>query len=155
MVYPARDGPQDMGYACTCQSVLAIMPLESRFRTLIDYPEARAMISSSKPYRTVNTYNDGRPFTLPRGRYAPRESLEDHLAACHPVVTGCPTPEEFIREIEREMKIRFYGSRTIKTYKNALVAFLRWFGGPPHRVTREHVRDSWRYWSIVATVRRG
>ncbi len=39
------------------------------------------------------------------------------------------------------MKIRCYGSKTIKTYKNALVAFLRWFGGPPHRVTREHVRE--------------
>ncbi len=39
------------------------------------------------------------------------------------------------------MKIRCYGSKTIKTYKNALAAFLRWFGGAPHRVTREHVRE--------------
>ena len=65
------------------------------------------MVSHHRQSRTVNTYNDGRPYTLPRGRYAPRESLEDHLATCHTVVTGCPTPEEFIREIEREMKIRF------------------------------------------------
>ena len=73
------------------------------------------MISSSRLCRTVNTYNDGRPYTLPRGRYAPRESLEDHLATCHPVVTGCPTPEqktriesaEFYELRQREVARRF------------------------------------------------
>ncbi len=75
------------------------------------------MISSPKRCYTLSTYNDGRPYALPRGRYAPRESLEDHFATCHPVVTGCPTPEESIRKIERERKIRCYGSNTIKTYE--------------------------------------
>ena len=99
------------------------------------------MVTQSQPHPTLNTYNNGRPYTPARGRYAPREALEDHLAPCHPVVTGCPTPEEFLRKIEQEMKIRCYSQKTVKSYKNALVAFLRWFGGPPHRITRDHVRE--------------
>jgi len=99
------------------------------------------MVTQSQPRRTFNTYNNGRPYKPPRGRYAPRDVLEDHVATCHPVVTGRPTPEEFIREIQREMKIRCYCPKTVKGYKNALVALLRWFGGPPHRITRDHVRE--------------
>jgi integrase/recombinase XerD len=99
------------------------------------------MVCHTQPRLRSNTYNDGRPFKPPQGRYAPRQPLEDHLATCHPVVTGFPTPEEFVEKIVREMKIRFYSQKSIKTYRNALVGFLRWFGGPPHRITRDHVRE--------------
>ena len=58
MVYLARDGPQDMAYACTRSNVLAIMPPDSQLRSLIDHPEARAMISSLKRCHTLNAYND-------------------------------------------------------------------------------------------------
>ena len=59
------------------------------------------MISQSQPRRTLNTYNNGRPYIPARGRYAPREALEDHLAPCHPVVTRFTTPEAFYRQNER------------------------------------------------------
>jgi site-specific recombinase XerD len=91
----------------------------------------------------VGTYNDGRPYRPPRGRYAPRKPLEDHFEPCMAVVdlpTDTPTPSQFVREIVREMKIRFYQWPSVKTYRNALICFLRWFGGLPHEVTKAHVR---------------
>jgi site-specific recombinase XerD len=91
--------------------------------------------------RRPHTYNNGQPYIPPRGRYAPREAVGDHLSTIHPVVQGFPTAAEFTRTIVREMKIRFYQPKTIKTYRNALTGFLRWFGAPPHRVTREDIRD--------------
>jgi site-specific recombinase XerD len=39
------------------------------------------------------------------------------------------------------MKIRYYQPKTIKSYRNALRQFLRWFGRMPHEVTREDVRN--------------
>ena len=57
------------------------------------------------------------------------------------MVEGFPTAGEFQRKILRELKIRCYSQKTLKTYKNALRAFLRWFGALPHKVTREDVRN--------------
>ena len=51
-----------------------------------------------------------------------------------------PTAAEFVRAIQREMKIRFYQQRSIKSYRKCLEAFLRWCGRPPHQITKEHVR---------------
>ncbi len=39
------------------------------------------------------------------------------------------------------MRIRFYQPSTVKKYGNALKSFLNWCGGPPHRITREDVRE--------------
>jgi integrase/recombinase XerD len=89
------------------------------------------------------TYNSGQPYAPARGRYAPRLQLENRLAPCHAVIDlpeEQPTPDQFMRAIEREMKIRCYRRKTIKTYKNALRAILGWFGGSPHQITREDVR---------------
>jgi site-specific recombinase XerD len=58
-----------------------------------------------------------------------------------PVVQGFPTADEFVAKIVREMRIRFYQPHSIKNYRNALRSFLNWYGGPPHRVTREDVRE--------------
>jgi len=63
------------------------------------------------------------------------------VCSAHPVVEGFPTAGEFQRKIVRELKIRCYRPKTLKTYKNALCAFLRWFGAQPHKVTREDVRN--------------
>ena len=89
------------------------------------------------------TYNSGQPYAPARGRYAPRLQLENRLAPCHAVIDlpeEQPTPDQFMRAIEREMKIRCYRRKTIKTYKNALRAVFGWFGGSPHQITREDVR---------------
>ena len=97
------------------------------------------------PPRTfrVGTYNNGQPYVPARGRYAPRERVEDYLAPSHAVIDlprQKPTAAEFVRVIVREMKIRFYSQKTIKTYRNDLARMLRWFGNPPHLLTREDVR---------------
>lgn len=88
-----------------------------------------------------STYCSGKPYAPARGRYAPRIGVEDRLRATAPVVEGCPTAGEFLRMIVRELKIRFYQAKTIKNYRNALRSFLHWYGGPPHRMTREDVRE--------------
>ena len=76
-----------------------------------------------------------------RGRYAPRQRVEDRLAYLPSVVGGKPTANEFVSRIVREMQIRFYQPSSIKSYQAALRGLLRWFGQPPHRVTREDVRE--------------
>jgi site-specific recombinase XerD len=67
--------------------------------------------------------------------------VEDYVCGVHPVVEGFPSAGEFQRKIVRELKIRCYRPKTLKTYKNALCAFLRWFGAKPHKVSREDVRN--------------
>jgi len=89
------------------------------------------------------TYNSGQPYAPARGRYAPRLQLENRLAPCHAVIdlpSEQPEAARFIDAIKREMKIRCYQRKTIKTYKNALRLLLGWFGGRPHQITREDVR---------------
>ena len=69
--------------------------------------------------------------------------MEDRLTTPHAVVDlerERPKAEVFLRSIEREMKIRYYSRKTIKAYRNALAGLFRWFSGPPHRISREHVR---------------
>jgi site-specific recombinase XerD len=56
-------------------------------------------------------------------------------------VQGRPDADEFVRLIVREMRIRFYQPKTVKSYRNEIVSLLRWFGAPPHRLTREDVRE--------------
>ncbi|HJN66479.1 MAG: tyrosine-type recombinase/integrase [Pirellulales bacterium] len=100
------------------------------------------MTTLTKRFRP-GTYNSGQPYAPARGRYAPRLQLENRLAPCHAVIdlpSEQPEVARFIDAIKREMKIRCYQRKTIKTYKNALRLLLRWFGGPPHQITREDVR---------------
>ena len=90
---------------------------------------------------TNQTYCNGQPYQPARGRYAPRSRVEDFLQPNASVVLGRPNADQFVRLIVREMKIRFYQPKTVKSYRNALLSLLRWFGGPPHRLTREDVRE--------------
>ena len=86
-------------------------------------------------------YPNNQPYAPPRGRHAPREVVEDRLAAQGKVVRGKPTAAEFMCKIVRELKIRFYQPKTVKNYRLAILSFLRWFGGQPHQVTGEDVRE--------------
>ena len=91
------------------------------------------MTTLTKRFRP-GTYNSGQPYAPARGRYAPRLQLENRLAPCHAVIdlpSEQPEAARFIDAIKREMKIRCYQRKTIKTYKNALRLLLGWFGGPP------------------------
>lgn len=97
--------------------------------------------SGGNQRKSANTYNDGRPYRLPYGRSAPQEAIVDRFSTVHPIIHGRPDAQRFVRVVVRELKIRFYAQRTIKSYRNALIAFLRWFGAPPNRVTREDVRN--------------
>lgn len=90
---------------------------------------------------TFATYANGQPYSQPQGRYAPRQPVTDRLQFTNSVVQGRPTADEFTERIIREMRIRFYQPTSIKNYANALRALLRWFGGSPHQLTREDVRE--------------
>lgn len=93
-------------------------------------------------FESVTTFQaHGRPFQPPRGRYVSRQQLKDSLQPAPFVIPGRPLPEEFVAKIVREMRLRFYQPKTIKSYRSALTAFLRWFGNMPHHVTREDVRS--------------
>ena len=79
---------------------------------------------SQRPQFRLGTYNNGQPYVVPRGRYAPRGRVEDRLRPSHAVVDldrEQPTAGEFITKILREMKIRFYGQKSIKNYRTVLI----------------------------------
>jgi len=80
------------------------------------------MIAERRVFR-VGTYNNGQPYLLPRGRYAPRGQVEDRLAPTHVVVDlDCerPVATKFLGQIVRELRIRFYKAKTSKSYRCAL-----------------------------------
>ena len=87
-----------------------------------------------------HTYNNGQPYLPARGRNAKRVPLEDYSNACHPIINGRPTTEEFLQSAQREMKIRAYRPKTIKMYIGCLRTFLGWYGRKPHAVDRESVK---------------
>ena len=88
----------------------------------------------------LHTYNNGKRYLKAQGRSGERSAVEYRGSTCHPVVRGRPSKAEFLRAIERELKIRAYRMNTVKTYVANLSKFLDWFGLKPHRVTLESVR---------------
>lgn len=88
----------------------------------------------------MGTYNDGTHYRIARGRRATRDAVEDRKSTVHPIVHGTPSVDEFLRAVERELKIRNYERSTIKAYMTSLRRFLTWFGLKPHQVTVEDVR---------------
>lgn len=100
------------------------------------------MIATAQSGRT-GTYNNGQPYRPARGRFALREAVEDQLPASHAVIElprEQPSAKRFLQVTVRELKIRCYQPKTIKAYRNRIRNLLRWFGGPPHLITREDVR---------------
>jgi hypothetical protein len=62
-----------------------------------------------RPLR-IGTYNNGQPYMLARGRFAPRAKIGDRLSPASPVLdlsNERPTASVFVRAIIRELKIRF------------------------------------------------
>ena len=107
-----------------------------------DSTEGIPMVTFARRTRHLPTDPSDHPaYALARGRYAPRRQVEDQFSNSASVIQGRPSADEFVRRIVREMRIRFYQPKTIKHYSNALKSLLRWFGGSPHRVTREAVRE--------------
>jgi site-specific recombinase XerD len=88
-----------------------------------------------------HTYNNGQPYRAARGRLAATPSIEQRMATCHPIIQGRPSAEQFIQAVRRELKIRCYRPRTIKSYSSCLRGFLSWFGRRPNLVSRESVRE--------------
>ena len=88
----------------------------------------------------IHTYNNGQPYSTPKGHNAPTDRIVVRRSG-HPILTGRPSSEEFLSKVKRELKIRYYSSRTIKAYLSALRKFLFWVGMPPNKVTNEHVRQ--------------
>lgn len=74
----------------------------------------------ARPLRPVpKTYVDGRLYRTVRGRYAPRAAIVDLAAPTHAVVElerERIAADEFIRRIDRELKIRFYQPKTRKAF---------------------------------------
>lgn len=92
--------------------------------------------------RPVHTYVDREPYRSARGRYAPRGAVEDYRET-HAVVDLDREPisaDAFSQRIIRELRIRFYQPKTIKSYRTVLRGFLRWLEAPPAEATREDVR---------------
>lgn len=88
----------------------------------------------------IHTYNNGQPYRIAKGQNAPAKKIVWRHSG-HSIMTGRPTTAEFLEKIKRELKIRNYSRKTIKSYKSALRRFLAWLGIPPNRATIEHVRE--------------
>ena len=95
-------------------------------------------MSSNRP----QTYDNGRPYSVAEGRFAPRRQIVDELASrlVIDLEMSEPSTAEFMQTIVRELRIRFYKQKTVQSYRRMLAQFLRWFGAPPHLVRREDVR---------------
>ena len=104
---------------------------------------AQSAAASATPVQPqpIHTYNNGQPYSIARGRSADRAKLEVSLSRGHSIVRGTPDRDEFLGAIKRELKIRCYRQNSISNYVSILGNFLTWFGGPPHRVTQENVRQ--------------
>lgn len=93
-----------------------------------------------RPAPPVHTYLDGQPYQPPRGRMADRDDVETMQPLTHSVISGRPTPRQFLLAIKRELKIRGFSHHTNKNYISRLRRFLSWFGNRPNLITREDVR---------------
>lgn len=103
--------------------------------------------SSAK--RAVHRYTSGIPYRLAvgRGREDPAPVVADRLARQLAVIdlSTRPSISVFARSIRRELKIRCYATRTIRSYMMVVRSVLRWSGLQPNRLTREHVREYLEY----------
>lgn len=103
--------------------------------------DMRSAMSSDR-YR--KTYQDGTPYKPAIGRGAPREAIVDAYKPAHPLIVlpeAQPSADVFMREVLRELKIRFYTQKSRNAYRLALQGFLRRLDKPPHEATRDDVRD--------------
>lgn len=76
-----------------------------------------------------------------RGRKSQAPPVVDMLEGRVPICDGLLYTEQFLNEVVKELKIRGYSPRSIKTYHSQLIAFFRWSAVLPNRVSRELVRN--------------
>jgi site-specific recombinase XerD len=96
----------------------------------------------------IHVYTNKEPYRLAAGRDAPRQRIEDRFADALAMIAldaQQPTMSIFLRTFHREMKIRGYAANTISSYTAAVRSLLRWFGRPPHLLSREHVKNYLEY----------
>ena len=95
-------------------------------------------------YEPTRVYHNGQVWKPAAGRNAPRQVFEDYVQHQEMAVlqlSSQTTPQQFLKAIERELKIRCMQPRTVKTYIGILRRFLAWYGGPLNEVSKEDVRD--------------
>lgn len=83
-------------------------------------------------------------YRVARGRFAPRGAVEDVLGSGAPVIdleAARPSVDRFLREIERELKIRFYQPKTRRIYLQSLRGFFAASRLSPHTADREAIRN--------------
>lgn len=113
-------------------------------------PLSNKRLARARTHSNARTgvYPDGRVYSAARGRHAPRQGVEDQWADRLAVVNldrEKPSAGRFLKAMMRELKIRFYLENSNTNYRSNLKSFLRWFGGPPHAIERNHVRDYLEY----------
>ena len=96
----------------------------------------------------IHVYLSKDPYRTAAGRAADRSAIDDRLADALAVVAldaDQPSAATFLRLFDRETKIRDYAPSTRRSYHAAVRSILRWFGRPPHLLTREHVKNYLEY----------
>ncbi|GEM_PF-2454637 len=92
----------------------------------------------------VHLYPSGTAYAGALGRHYIKDGIQDRLARKLAVVDldqDQPSAAAFLLAMVREMRLRFYQQNTIRNYRIAVAALLRWSKRPPHQLTREHVRQ--------------
>ncbi len=96
----------------------------------------------------IHLYTNKEPYRLAAGRDVQRQRVEDRFADALAMIAlddQQPTASVFLRAFIRETKIRGYAQSTITGYTAAVRSILRWFGRPPHLLSREHVKNYLEY----------
>ncbi|MGB7327537.1 MAG: tyrosine-type recombinase/integrase [Rubripirellula sp.] len=96
----------------------------------------------------IHLYTSKEPYRIAAGRSKRPESVEDRFANAMAMIAldaQQPTSAAFVRCFVREIKIRGYAANTIGSYTAAVRSILRWFGRPPHLLSREHVKNYLEY----------
>ena len=108
--------------------------------------ESQTMTRPAKLNDPIHLYRDKTQYRAATGRNADWRSIRDTRdfrteAAAIDLRWEQPSKRDFMRIIQRELKIGGYGRKTFKSYMQVVSSFLRWHGVAPHQVTRESVKE--------------
>ncbi|MEM6692501.1 MAG: site-specific tyrosine recombinase/integron integrase [Planctomycetota bacterium] len=101
-----------------------------------------ALVGKLSPW-APRFYSDGNPWRDARGRAAPREAIETEFKAEQAVIdlSNQPPVVAVVKALVREMRIRYYSTKSVTNYRSALVGFLRWYRGRLDEITQEDIRS--------------
>ncbi|MGB7345554.1 MAG: tyrosine-type recombinase/integrase, partial [Pirellulaceae bacterium] len=111
-------------------------------------PPAQAPTLTRRQANPIHLYTNKQPYRLAAGRSHPQQPIEDRFADAMAMIAldaQQPSSAAFLRCFIREIKIRGYTASTIGSYTAAVRSILRWFGQPPHLLSREHVKNYLEY----------